>query len=364
MNKENKEILREVERKIAISEFYEEEAKNMKNRRKIVFKVAMVACCVMILITGGVLAKDIENFIRNLFGANTSDGVDTAINNGYVTEIETEIQKAEGIEIKVDSLVMDDFNFAMNFNVTLDERYDKNEFKNMELYDLRILDEEKNVVFSTGFGRKDLKASDKESEYRGAFSFLAEEKGERELKLSLSASGNPELFPKSKHLSLAFTQIRTWQMDEENNNFIDKFYEGDWHFEVDIPEEFYQRETIFYRVKKCNDDKTQFISAILSNTALRVAFITSTDKIDYQKIHEPTSYDTSPLQKAFVETSDGKRFEPSARSDGDGGSSLSPDNIIDYYQTFNLTKYDATDEITLHIFTNKGEEIIWELVRE
>ncbi len=105
MNEENKKILKDVERKIAISEFYEEEVKNMKSRRKSIFKVAIAACCVMVFITGGVLAKDIENFIKNLFGANTSNGVDTAINNGYVTEVKTETQSAEGIGISVDSLV-------------------------------------------------------------------------------------------------------------------------------------------------------------------------------------------------------------------------------------------------------------------
>lgn len=115
MYKKEKEILEDVKLKIAISEFYEEERKNMKSTRKNVFKVVAVACFVIILITGGVFAKDIGNFIRNLFGANTSDGVDIAINNGYVSEIQTETQSAEGIEISVDSLIMDDFNFAINF---------------------------------------------------------------------------------------------------------------------------------------------------------------------------------------------------------------------------------------------------------
>ena len=70
-------------------------------------------------------------------------------------------------------------------------------------------------------------------------------------------------------------------------------------------------------------------------------------------------------QKEYVETSDGKRFETSQRSDGDGGySSSSDDNkITDYHQTFNLTKFDATDELKVHIFTNKGEEIVIEYER-
>lgn len=361
MNEENKKVLRDVERKIAISEFYEEKAKNM-NRRKSIFKVAIAACCVMVFITGGVFAKDIENFIKNLFGANTSDGLDTAINNGYVTEVKTETQSAEGIEISVDSLVMDDFNFAMNFHVTLDEKYDRTEFRSTELADLRIVDEQGNIVLSTDFG----KTPEKEPEYWGAYSFLAEEIGEREFKLSLSATGNPKLFPKSKHLSLKFTKVKTWRMNEEENVEIDKFYEGDWHFEVDVPEEFHKRETIVYKVKKCNDDKIQLTRATLSNTAFKIALTTTTDKVDYELLqsHNPKSiYDTIALQKEYIETSDGKKFETAQRSDGDGGYSLSPENEIDYYQTFNLTKYDATDEITVHIFTNKGEEIIIELER-
>lgn len=83
-------------------------------------------------------------------------------------------------------------------------------------------------------------------------------------------------------------------------------------------------------------------------------------------IHDNTSNvsDRSPLQREYIETLEGKKFEPSARSDGDGLTSLLPENVIDYYQTFNLTTYDATDKITVHMFTNKGEEIVIELEKQ
>lgn len=71
----------------------------------------------------------------------------------------------------------------------------------------------------------------------------------------------------------------------------------------------------------------------------------------------------SPLQKEYIETLDGKRFEPAGRSDGDGLTSLSSENVINYYNTFNLTTYEATDKIIAHIFTNKGEEIVINLER-
>ena len=368
MYKKEKEILEDVKLKIAISKVYEEERKNMESTRKNVFKVVAVACSIIILITGGVFARDIGNFIKNLFGANTSDGVDIAINNGYVSEIQTETQSAEGIEISVDSLIMDDFNFAMNFCVTLDEKYNIDEFEWTELDDLKIVDETGKIVFDThtGLQGKLTEEIEKEGHYKGAYSFLPEKISDNQFKLSLSATGNPELFPKSRHLSIQFTKIKISRFDEDSEMEHNKYYEGNWNFEVDVPEEFYKRETISYKVKNCNDEKTKLNKAILSNTALRIEMITSTDKIDYELIHtqNPKSiYDKIPLQKEYVETSDGKRFEPSARSDGDGGSSLSPENVIDYYQTFNLTTYDATDEITVHIFTNKGEEIIIELER-
>ena len=76
---------------IAVSSFYEEERKNMKEVKKNVLKIASVACLILILVTGGVMAKDIGNFIKKLFGANTSDGVDIAIDNGYVSEVKSEI---------------------------------------------------------------------------------------------------------------------------------------------------------------------------------------------------------------------------------------------------------------------------------
>ena len=39
---------------------------------------------------------------------------------------------------------------------------------------------------------------------------------------------------------------------------------------------------------------------------------------------------------------------------------IGENKIINYSQIFNLTKYDATDNLTVHIFTNKGKEIIIE----
>lgn len=368
-NKQNEEILKNLKLKISISKFEEEEEKEMKIKKINILKTGLVACCMIASITGVVFAKDISNYLKNLFGANSSDGVDIAVNNGYMSEINTEYQEADGIDIKVESILIDDFNFDMNFNVKVSDKYNIDEFEHIDFEDLKIIDENNNIVFDThtniqGKTEEEMKT---EKHYMGSYSFLPNKINDNEFKVSLSATGNPDLFPKSKHLKVDLSKIKTWQYVNEER--IEKGYEGNWHFEIDVPEEFYNRETIIYKAKSCNDNSINIneIEATLSKTALKIYIPEmKTDKVNYEALH---NYDGNfidnmiAIQKEYVETSDGKKFETAQRSDGDGGYSApqKENKIIDYHQTFNLTSYDATDNISIHMFTNKGQEITIEL---
>ena len=49
------------------------------------------------------------------------------------------------------------------------------------------------------------------------------------------------------------------------------------------------------------------------------------------------------------------------RSDGDGLISFNEAGEVTYYNTFNLTNYDATDKLKVHLFKENGEEVIVEL---
>ena len=332
----------------------------MKKTRKSLMKIAAIACCTMLSITGVVFAKDIGNFIKEFFGGNSSEGVDTAVNNGYVADANTEYQNAEGIELKIDTILMDDFNFDMNFNVIISNKYDIKEFENLKFGDLIIKDEDGRIVFNQ-HGSKVETEEMKGKRYMGAYSILPQKIRENEIKVSLSATGNPTVFPRSKKLIVTLDNINTSKAS----------YQGNWEFEVDVPKEMYNRETVIYRAVSCNDDniKIEQIDATLSNTALKLYIPTAeTKKVDYEllKSDNPKSiYDKIAFNKEYVETSDGKRFETSKRSDGDGGYGVThgQEMILNYHQTFNLTKYDATDEITIHIFTNKREEIVIKLER-
>lgn len=368
-DKQNEDIIKKVKLKVAISNFCEEEKVDMKKTSKNVIKIATVASMLLVCITSAVFAKDIANFIKKVFGPNTSDGVDTAVENGYILNEKTQVEKANGIEVSVDSIIMDDFNFAINFNMKLDEKYNIDEFEhNADFVDLKVIDEENNIVFSTNYKEtNDTQMQDEnwEPEYLGAYGVISQKLDEQNLKLTLSATGNPKLFPKSKYLQIDFSKIRVGEWEKETRTA--KIYEGKWNFEIDIPEEFYKRETYTYKAKSCNDKNIDIneIEAIVSKTGCRIyiPLIKETSKIDYKLIHDSqkSPFDRAPLQKEYVETSNGKIFETAARSDGDGCSELNEKNEIKYYNTFNLTTYDATDTVTLNITTNKKENIIIEL---
>lgn len=375
-NKDTEKIYNDVKRKISISNFIEEENEVMVKNKHSIFKSIAVACCMLLSITGVVFAKDIGNFINNFFGYNASDGVQTAVENGYIKEVESEYIESDGIEISVDSFLIDDYNLDINFKMKLSNKYDSKIMKGADLQDLKILDENGNIVFATmevtqEKAKKDgtLGTENFNPLFWGGYSMGGNIIEENELIYHLVAYGSEEhKIQKAKELNISFSKI--FIKKDNNEKIINTTYTGEWKFKVDVPEDMYNRENLVYKYKSCNDKNISVGYAILSNTAFKIEIPEiTTDKINYEILHSdsPKSiFDKMALQKEYVETSDGKRFEPAMRSDGDGGYSLpasESNKIINYSQTFNLTKFDATDELKVHIFTNKGEEIIIEYER-
>ena len=91
---DNNKILEKVKVKIAISNVKEEDI--VMNKRKLnIGKGIGIAACVTLSMTGVVLAT---TQIFNKFGANSSDGIQTAAENGYYSDINTEYKEANGIK--------------------------------------------------------------------------------------------------------------------------------------------------------------------------------------------------------------------------------------------------------------------------
>ena len=370
----NEELKEKIKFKIAISQMKEKEKMAMKKEKRKISKGIGIAACLVMATTGIVFAKDIGNFFTNLFGGNSSDGVQTAVDNGYVQDAKIQYIEADGIQVTVDSFLVDDYNLDMNLKIKLDNKYDIKNMENLQPYDMKIVDENNEIVFLTKEQERIMyeenKAAGHPNEHPlfwGGYGMTPEIIDDHEILFHLTAYGSEEhKFPKSKKLYVTFTKIVN--RIGVDGSFNDA-YKGNWSFELDVPKEMYNRETVIYRVKSCSDNKTKVGNATLSNTAFKISIPeTTTDKVDYELLHKrpPKKIsDMIALGKEYVETSNGKRFETAQRSDGDGGYSLPAEynKIVNYSQTFNLTKFDATDELKVHIFTNKGEEIIIEYER-
>ena len=322
-------------------------------------------------ITGATYADEIKEFVKDLFGANASDGVDTAVNYGFVAKPKIEEQTASGISATIENFMMDDYNFGINFILTFENKEDAEKLgaKDILLQDLKIVDEENNVVFSTNYYKEDY---EKQEFYYNGFSMKSNLIEDNKIRVSLITSGGVTPFPKSKKLKVTFKRIAEEiypTSEEELLKTEQNVYIGDWNFEVDVPKEMYEREVVVYKVKSCNDKDTVVDNATLSNTAFKISIpVTTTDKIDYKALYDRENrksiYDLIALQKEYVETSDGKRFEASNDGNNHYRGVKGEEKITDYAQTFNLTKFDATDELTVHIFTNSRKEIIIEFEKE
>lgn len=371
-NKQKEKILENVKLKISISNFEKEEKIDMKKTSRNILKVVAIACCTILSITGVVFAKDIGDFVKETFWGGATKGVDIAVNNGYIANVNTEYQEADGIEISVDSFVMDDNNLDMKFRVKLSDKYNiKNMSFGMELYDLKIVDENGRKVFATHaveaeemmIYKTEQEAKENYDAFCGSYGLSGGKIiGENELICSLQATKSASTFPKSKKLFVTFSRIHVRKDQYEQP--LNEWYKGEWRFELDVPKEMYNREIITYKVKSCSDENTIVGNAILSNTSFRMEIpFSTTDKVDYELLRVGQAenvYNMVPFQKEYVETSDGKKFEKTINAPIGCKTFQNENKLEAYKQSFNLTKYDATDELTVHIFTNKGEEIIIE----
>ncbi len=298
---ESSKIYEKVKTKIAISEIMKEDIV-MENKELNIFKRMATITGVLLTMGGLVFATSL---IINKFGPNSSEGSQEAVNNGYVV-----YAKEDSI---VDSFLIDNYNFYITFKedklgLTEDDirqKYDRVEIGEKGKEYLTIKNEKDEVVFSnltTGHGRY-------------------EENG----KVYYTAAGQE--IPVSKKLYVDFDGRKEM---------------------LDVPENM-QSELISYKLKSISDENWKFESAALSNTAFKI-YLSNCDGITHS-------------EKNRVTTSDGKEYYKQGRNDGDGAISVDSDGIVKYYNTFTLTKFNATDDIKVHLFKANGEEVIIELER-
>lgn len=290
-------ISERIKTRIAISKINEEDIVVKKISK---FKNVGVVACILASTTGIVFAT---NMIINRFGPNSSDGSQVAVDNGYIST-------ASKNSI-VDSFLIDNYNFYIAFNK---EKLGLSYEDIIQKYQTTQIGEKTKEYFIV----KNEKGEEVFNNTNTAFG-ITEEDG----KIFYTATAKK--FPISQKLYIDF----------------------DGRKEVlDVPENM-QGEIVEYKFKSISDKDWKFEKATLSNTAFKI-YLTDCQGFSWN-------------EKDSVETSDGKKFYKSERSDGDGEFSVESDGKIRVYTTFNLTKFEATENLKVHLFKENGEEVTIEL---
>ena len=287
------------------------------------------------------------------------------------------------MDIQVEKIIMDDYNLNIIFNIKLPHNIEVSEIKNCSFTDLFITDENDNwIVTKFQSGKLTIKEAEK---IRGMNNYPGISFGNESShivnytndSIKYAYITNSNEFPKSKYLKIQIDQI-TIEMNSGDNLTID----GYWTIDIDLPEEFYNRQQIIYNLKNVSDSRFVFEYFIVSKTGAKFMYTSSwinpdynpnDDKETFEKkfdawLDDPKWNHIDEYRGLYVENENGEKFYQAAKSDGDGYTDVAWNGNIESMSTLEITEYDLTDKLWVHLKYTKeyyGEdgEVIFELER-
>lgn len=343
--------------------------------KNILIKFIYMVIALITITTGVVFAKDISSWIYNIFNpSTTSRGIINMTKEGYLYNIEMEYIESDGNAIKIENIIMDDYNLDIVFTLKTKEKIEN--ISNIKISDLIIADENRNLVFCDYNNIKEYEKYCKKNniEYSSnnmhnnftndGYSIEIIEKNENNIKFLYKMYANQ--YPKSKKLKFEFNNIN---MVTNVNEVMD--ISGKWSIEIDLPEEFYNRKLVTYTVKDNSDKNNNVIvkSAIGGNTEMQIDII-------IQKVLEPieeddikrretevekridsilgrTSSGNEIIENPILENTNNKQFNITTSGKEDSFSKVYKSNgDIDVHMCFDITKNEYTDNLKLSLQVN------------
>lgn len=340
-------------------------------------------------------------------------------NKSYASLDINEIENIDNIIVdsKIDTFLMDDYNISTEFNLKIDEKI--NEYVNLEnidsiiLKDLIIRDEENRILF-VGNDKVSFENYCKENNLNYTFGennenyynsglncFLYYNKEGKILKLMYNIYSDN--YPKSKKLYYSFGKI----LIKENNSEKTFLINGNWKIDLDVPEKMYNRTKEGYKILSCDNEDINVYSATVSDTGFEIGVIIKNlenpefpneikklqkemkaqynnskdlNKALNEKLYEPyyaemlmeyfrkiqppiKVWDNADDSKvSYVENANGKRFK-STESPSRNYKGEWLNDKYNFYETFGMTKNDATDRIKVVLFFY-GEPVTIELEKK
>lgn len=121
--------------------------KKIERKNNINYKLSRVAIFILslgILGTSVVFAKDIISFISSIF-TNSTPAIEKAAENGYIQNLDMDYVYSNDIGVKVEALVVDDFNLDISFVYKIESK----DIKEIKLEEYIILTENNDLIYDS-----------------------------------------------------------------------------------------------------------------------------------------------------------------------------------------------------------------------
>lgn len=419
-------IFENVQENIAIENFRTVHKKHEKTKKILQSTLTVMICSLSV--TGIVFAKDISTKLYDNFFM-TGKGMEIAMNEGYIENTDMEYENAnttientetgemiEDVEtkVKVSEFVMDDFNLSITFDVELSEKAKEivtaDEVWEFNFPDLVISDENNIVLYCPSGVRyeefskeKNLglnydEAIDKKMYIGSGVNIIPIEREENHVKVVYNIyTGGDSHYPKSKTLTVDMTKINISKNEEASMGEEEIILTGDWHFDVEVPEKMYNRQSVVYSQVDTTNENYQVESATLYDTGMEItAKIKTEPKPKYPSFLEFDFYDSlsdeDPLKNEdilgyiswkerqtdaykeyydkvdeltnisiYLTNENGETFSLNQGPNENGAIGIDEEGILTYTGMFDLTKYNETEKVIVHFeYRGQTEEVVLE----
>ncbi len=416
---EKEKILENLQENIAIENFRTLHNRHKKTKKILQSTFTTMICCLSI--TGIVFAKDISTKIYDNFFM-TGNGMGTAMHKGYIENTDMEyknanatvenIQTGEMIEdvetkVKVSEFVMDDFNLSITFDVELSEKAKEivsaEEVWEFNFSDLVISDENNIVLYCpTGIRYNEFsqqhnlglnydEAMDKNMYIGSGVNIVPVEREGNHVKVIYNIyTGGDSSYPKSKILTIDMGKINISKEEGTSMGEEEIILTGNWHFDVEVPEKMYNRQSVVYVQTNTTNEDYQVEMATLYDTGMQITTKIKTEaKPKYPSFLEHDFYDTlsadDPLKNTGIlgyiswkerQTDDykqyyqkveeltnltvyltdesGEKFTLIQGPNENGSKGIDEEGILTFSGMFDLTKYHEAEKVIVH-FEYRGQ---------
>lgn len=374
---ENSEIPQSVKNSINNTKLKEKEKNkfNMYNFNK----VAVATLSIVTISTGIVFAKDIEEFVKNMF--NDKQGIETAIENEYYYENTLSNNTvSQNVKVSAQNMIMDDYTLNINILAEFDDSIDLRNVKSIYTPDIFIVDEDNNILSYSvdlnavkGFlEEKGLTNCDNEfvinHSINSTLDFGYNKNDDNSVVLTYNSSISEGKFPKSKKIYVGFNTLIL--KNEDTVNAESQTINGNWLLVIDVPEKFENRDSISYQVINCNNNNLykDTVVANISETGMKFEMEMYWGEYEYwhqktEKLRNEGNILGSQLikqEESYIENENGEKFYTSLNS-GESGYSFTTDGKLLKRDTFNITKYNITDKLKVVYTTIENKQIIIDL---